>query len=83
MDRRKVGNGVDSERGVDNGVNSRRVGIIDDDRATRARSDNNPMAVATGTPTRSGNGNGNCGPASAIATIAKKAPRPCLTPETM
>ena len=54
-----VGNGLDIGCGVDNGLDSRRVGIVDDDRATRAQSDNNhmAMAIATRTPTRSDNSN--------------------------
>ena len=42
MEREEVGNGVHIGRGVGNGIgDSRRVGIVDDDIATRARSDNN------------------------------------------
>ena len=59
MERRKVGNDLDDGHGVGNGVDSRRVGIVDDDRATRARSDNNrmTMAIAIRTPTRYDNDN--------------------------
>ena len=56
-----VGNGLDRGHGVGNGLDSRRVGIVDDDRATRVQSDNNRMAMAitTRTPTQSNNSNGN------------------------